>query len=175
MSAPKLDASMATASSLVEAGQPALKKRAVDIVEEGSSVQLAMLDKHKPQPGARYTTCFVTWSHTEKKTLRSPKTTSKKGFAEILAQCWDDIKYTSTGDVAMIVFEEAHKNGQAHFHAILKVEEKTARWHTLEAQLRKRRIFCDVSCSSNSRAADCMLRYLMCYTQEKSEQMHYAP
>ena len=171
----KRDAPMAASSSLLEADQPALKKRAVDIVEEGSSVQLAMLDKHKPQPGARYTTCFVTWSHTEKKTLRSPKTTSKKGFAGILAQCWDDIKFISSGDVALIVFEETHKNGQVHFHAILKVEERTARWHALEAELRKRRVICDVSCSSNSRAADSMLRYLMCYTQEKSEQMHYAP
>ena len=166
MPAPKKRALDVAAQPLVK--EPEKKRRAVDLVDAGGNAPYSSLDKHKPGPGDRHNTCFVTWSHSDKPNVRRPSTTTKQEFARFIAEAWDDIASSNTPELAIIVFKEHHKSGEPHYHAVLRTPTKTGHWHELEEAMKKKRLLCHVTCSSSKQAGDNMLRYLMCYTQEKS-------
>ena len=71
--------------------------------------------------------------------------------------------------MVVVVVEEPHASGDKHMHAIVKVESKVQIWHKLADALRDQRIICHVTCSSNPKAADNMMRYVLCPSREKLE------
>lgn len=72
--------------------------------------------------GQRGQTFMVTWSHTELPVLRSPNSASRAQFAQILAECLRAARAPKHNSIS--VFQEYHKNGMPHFHAILDLSAR---------------------------------------------------
>ena len=144
-------------------------KSAQQEADAGTNTCIQGMQSHPPQPGQQYKCAFITWSSTSTGRWISPNTSTKKFFANRIGLAWDTISNPRTPTPSIMVVEEPHASGDKHMHAIVKVDNKVQIWHKLGDALRDQRIICHVTCSSNPKAADNMMRYVLCPSREKLE------
>ena len=154
------------------------KPSTAEAMKKGAEIPVNNLDRKEPAPGDNATNAFITWSAPRTGgRWRKPASVTRKEFAVILGQCWDEILDVVAADPGneedppapeIAVFKESHKDGGTHYHAILDAP-RTTLWRRLPVLLRDRRLACDVKIGAGAGAkhSDNMLRYCMVPAAEK--------
>ena len=149
-------------------------------MKKGAEIPVSNLDRKEPAPGDNATNAFITWSAPRTGgRWRKPASVTRKEFAVILGQCWEEILDIVAADPGneedppapeIAVFKESHKDGGTHCHAILDAPpHHLLRVRRLPVLLRDRRLACDVKIGVGAgvKHSDNMLRYCMVPTAEK--------
>ena len=143
---------------------------ATSVVSAGVNTKMDNLHARAPLPGDRFSTAFLTWSCTKLAYWLSPTSHSKQFFARAIARAWEDLSTSRTPVPMILVVQETHStNNMRHMHAIIHVDTKVRIWHQLGQKLRGSRIICDVSCSSNPKAFENMMRYVLVPSRDKMD------
>ena len=107
------------------------KPSTAEAMKKGAEIPVSNLDRKEPAPGDNATNAFITWSAPRTGgRWRKPASVTRKEFAVILGQCWEEILDIVAADPGneedppapeIAVFKESHKDGGTHYHAILDV------------------------------------------------------
>ena len=148
---------------------PKKSKNATDEVLTGEDTPLEKLHQIKPTKGSRHMACFLTWSNTKKKDLKSPSDFTKADFARMLATAWDTIRAKDTPVPSMLICEERHQDGSIHFHCIMRTDKKCGLWWQLSECLKNMKVMVDISCTTDKNGVSNMIRYLLCPSKSKPD------
>ena len=117
----------------------------------------------------RPTTLFTTWSHAKIEGRRTPGNSSRSEFAAII----DDVIRSLPEPprvVGIAVFQEHHRSGELHLHAVVQLDRKWRRAHMLPTALSTmHKIFAHVATAMGSKPLGRMLEYCMVPSLSKME------
>ena len=125
--------------------------------------------KRKVRRGDRPKSLLVTWSHTSNPTYKKPSSLTRKQFARALEYAADHLDAPAE---SIAVFQEKHKNGQIHYHALVALSRKSQRaWQMddIMYETMRGKTYTEAARGESHKPQNRILRYLMVPTAAKPD------
>ena len=119
--------------------------------------------------GDRPKTLFLTWSDSQNPNFTKPSAFSRKGCAKAIEAACQKINAPLE---AIAIFKEAHKNGAAHYHALVILEARSTKAWEIDQymfRLHGAKTFTEIVNGGSNKPQNRILQYLMSPTPKKAE------